>query len=104
MKNLVVIILLFHVYACSSQNSQSIEIIEEKLISENIDFPLNEPHFIIDPNDSNHYIVASILVNTWKKSDVENYRPGQAFDSHIVLLQYILMRTILHQGMTRGCL
>lgn len=61
---------------CQAQN---VKIIEEKLISSNINLPLYEPHFIIDPNNPDHFLVASILVEQWEE--------GGSTQGHIVLLQ-----------------
>lgn len=66
---------------------QSVQILEERSISSTIDFPLNEAHFIIDPQDPKHFLVAAILSKTWKKGEAADWRKGQAADSHIILLQ-----------------
>ncbi len=74
----IIVILCFCVsfHLCVSQR---IKITEEQSISTGIDFPLYEPHFIIDPLEPNHFLVASILITEWKE--------GVSAKGHIVLFQ-----------------
>lgn len=58
---------------------QDIKILEEKLISGNIQHPVNEVHLITDPGNSNHLLTAAILTKSWKE--------GSTHESYIVLLQ-----------------
>lgn len=60
-------------------NAQKVNVNNEKLISDGIDYPLSEPHLIVDPNNPNHLLVAAILTKEWVE--------GQSPDSYIVLLQ-----------------
>jgi len=58
---------------------QSITIVEEKLISSSIEFPLNEPHLVINPQDPNHLLIGAIATKSWEE--------GSEPDSYIVLYQ-----------------
>lgn len=58
---------------------QQIKILEEKLISNNIQYPVNEAHLLTDPANSNHLLTAAILTKHSKEGSVP--------ESYIVLLQ-----------------
>ena len=75
-KNLLLVLVLANTFLSCSQN---IKITQEKLISSMIDYPLNEPHLIVDPNNENHIMVGSILTKEWEE--------GKPPNSYIVLLQ-----------------
>jgi len=74
----ILLVSIFFVGGIKNVLGQSVKILEEKLISGNINYPLNEPHLISDPNDPNNLAVASILTKKWTTAEPE---------SHIVLLQ-----------------
>ncbi|MEM7087819.1 MAG: sialidase family protein [Bacteroidota bacterium] len=76
MKNILLLGLLCYTSLSCSQN---FEVVEEKLVSGGIEYPLSEPHLVIDPNDPNHFIGASILTTKWEE--------GSPPKSHIVVLQ-----------------
>ena len=65
------------IFSCNAQIKSGKQI----LISEGIDFPLTEPHFVVNPNNENHFLVAAIVGTEPKVLD-SNF-PA----SHIVLFQ-----------------
>ena len=75
----IVLIVILSFINLQQPIAQDVEIKNEKLISAGINYPLSEPHLIVDPNDPDHLLVAAILTKEWIE--------GQPPNSYIVLLQ-----------------
>ncbi|MEM6737662.1 MAG: sialidase family protein [Bacteroidota bacterium] len=71
MVNIILLILGFQV------DAQKIS--GEKCISCNFDYPLNEPHLVVNPQDLNHLLIGAIATKSWAQ--------GSEPDSYIVLYQ-----------------
>ncbi|MEL7120779.1 MAG: hypothetical protein AAFO07_15110 [Bacteroidota bacterium] len=77
MQVIILIVLLVFSNLLSAQITSS----EDVWVSKGIEFPLTEPHFVINPNDTNHFLVAAIVAREPKVLN-SNY-PA----SHIAIFQ-----------------
>ncbi|QLG44710.1 sialidase family protein [Costertonia aggregata] len=74
---IIALSLQIFIFSCNAQIRPENEV----LISEGINFPITEPHFVINPNNEQHYLVAAIVATEPEVLD-SNF-PA----SHIVLFQ-----------------
>lgn len=79
MKNIQHALLLLGLLLSIEVIAQKVQVSEEKLISTDINYSLNEAHLVTDPNNPQHLLVAAILTKKWGT--------GTFPFTHIVLLQ-----------------